>query len=886
MHTAYKITNVLEWKGLSFTIDKSSEKVQIECMDAYGDRIMVGTNKGLLLVYKITPTPGDLKVDIMETRKTFAKKEIKQIAVIEVLGIVISLSDTFISVHELHSLEPLHRLERTKGCTFFAVDLQLRSNPSADTHRSVLMDVERDPSEYVLRLAVFGLKKRVLTYEFSVPSCDWREIKDLPAPENIQMGIWSGKSIFIGSKRDYSLLDEDTGRIAEIYKCSQSQETASGVRIPGNEVLLTFENMSTFVNLQGKPTRNYAINWSDKPLSLEFSYPFIFAVQAKGVEVRNIHSSAYVQMLEFPRAKFFCQWMTNVYIGTPTSCWKLDQLPVQDQIDELMFNEEFTEALAMTKMLTDGELRKKKEVEIQRIHGFHLFHKRSFEAAFTIFADTDIHPQQVIGLFTTLASDDIRAKYTYPFEPIELFKDQLEDALLALVAYLSAKRSEMTKLSDPGDETQRLKRQALNEILDTTLLKCYVEVKPAMVSSLLRLQNCCNIFESEKILKDKAMFAELVTLYNSRKMHIQALDLLMKNKDRPGPLKGLEPTVSYLQRLGPEHIEYILEFSKWVLKADKDAGFAIFAADDFPNLQHLPQDRVCEHLRIHAPELVIQYLEHCIFNWGQMSSKFHNQLVMSYFEDVAGPMQEYIRSLNGKPAAKPGFEPGDLGERRLRLLNFLNSNTSTYSPETLLSRVLNLEGLFEEKAALFGRIGRHDMALSIYVCNIGNRQMAEDYCVRVYDKEKEDAKDVYLSLLKIYLKPGEVDLDAALSLLHQHYQKIDSIKALQLIPANIPVSKLKEFLCSVIGERSRQRRDMQVMRSVHKAEQFQVREELLQYSDRRTTIDDDVCCYTCRKPIKLKAFAVYPNGLVVDLFCLKDPLICPCDNPRCSLIHQ
>ncbi len=35
---------------------------------------MVGTNKGLLLVYKITPTPGDLKVDIMETRKTFAKK--------------------------------------------------------------------------------------------------------------------------------------------------------------------------------------------------------------------------------------------------------------------------------------------------------------------------------------------------------------------------------------------------------------------------------------------------------------------------------------------------------------------------------------------------------------------------------------------------------------------------------------------------------------------------------------------------------------------------------------------------------------------------------------------------------------------------------------------
>ena len=55
----------------------------------------------------------------------------------------------------------------------------------------------------------------------------------------------------------------------------------------------------------------------------------------------------------------------------------------------------------------------------------------------------------------------------------------------------------------------------------------------------------------------------------------------------------------------------------------------------------------------------------------------------------------------------------------------------------------------------------------------------------------------------------------------------------------------------------------------------QVREELLQYSDRRTTIDDDVyvscavdfmlkvvcsCCYVCHKPLRLKAFATYPNG--------------------------
>jgi hypothetical protein len=61
---------------------------------------------------------------------------------------------------------------------------------------------------------------------------------------------------------------------------------------------------------------------------------------------------------------------------------------------------------------------------------------------------------------------------------------------------------------------------------------------------------------------------------------------------------------------------------------------------------------------------------------------------------------------------------------------------------------------------------------------------------------------------------------------------------------------LKEFLCAVIGERSRLKREQQVLRSINKSEQFQVRQELLQYSDRRATIDDDVfvafmTCFQC-----------------------------------------
>ena len=58
-------------------------------------------------------------------------------------------------------------------------------------------------------------------------------------------------------------------------------------------------------------------------------------------------------------------------------------------------------------------------------------------------------------------------------------------------------------------------------------------------------------------------------------------------------------------------------------------------------------------------------------------------------------------------------------------------------------------GFFEEKATLFGRIGRHDQALAIYVTDLKSPRMAEDYCLRTYEKDKENAKDVYLSLLKV-----------------------------------------------------------------------------------------------------------------------------------------
>ena len=38
----------------------------------------------------------------------------------------------------------------------------------------------------------------------------------------------------------------------------------------------------------------------------------------------------------------------QLFIATAIACWRLDQLPVEDQVDELVFNEEYAEALSLT----------------------------------------------------------------------------------------------------------------------------------------------------------------------------------------------------------------------------------------------------------------------------------------------------------------------------------------------------------------------------------------------------------------------------------------------------------------------------------------------------------------------------------------------------------
>lgn len=110
-----------------------------------------------------------------------------------------------------------------------------------------------------------------------------------------------------------------------------------------------------------------------------------------------------------------------------------------------------------------------------------------------------------------------------------------------------------TNIMDVGSSL-KLRRQLL-EIVDTTLLKCYLLTNDALVASLLRLRdNHCHLAESERALKRHHKHAELIILYQTRGLHRKALELLKKHANSSeeigSPLAHHDRTVQYLQHLG------------------------------------------------------------------------------------------------------------------------------------------------------------------------------------------------------------------------------------------------------------------------------------------------------------------------------------------------
>ncbi|OWK09619.1 VPS39 [Cervus elaphus hippelaphus] len=721
--------------------------------------------------------------------------------------------------------ENLHRLD-LHGCNRFEVTLE-KSNKNF----SKKIQQHTETGEEVLRMCV-AVKKKLQLYFWK--DREFHELQgDFSVPDVPKSMAWCENSICVGFKRDYYLIRVDgKGANKELFPTGKQLEPLVAPLADG-KVAVGQDDLTVVLNEEGICTQKCALNWTDIPVAMD--------------------------------------------IGRVS-----ERLPI---------------LLSFQEMKDDSHSEKQQQIHhIKNLYAFNLFCQKRFDESMQVFAKLGTDPTHVMGLYPDLLPTDYRKQLQYPNPLPVLSGAELEKAHLALIDYLTQKRSQLVKKLNDSDHqsstsplmegTPTIKsKKKLLQIIDTTLLKCYLHTNVALVAPLLRLENNhCHIEESEHVLKKAHKYSELIILYEKKGLHEKALQVLVdQSKKANSPLKGHERTVQYLQHLGTENLHLIFSYSVWVLRDFPEDGLKIFT-EDLPEVEALPRDRVLGFLVENFKGLAIPYLEHVIHVWEETGSRFHNCLIQLYCEKVQGLMKEYLLSFPaGKAPVPAGEEEGELGEYRRKLLMFLEIS-SYYDPGRLICD-FPFDGLLEERALLLGRMGKHEQALFIYVHILKDTRMAEEYCHKHYDQNKDGNKDVYLSLLRMYLSPPSVhclgpiklellepqaNLQAALQVLELHHSKLDTTKAINLLPANTQINDIRIFLEKVLEENAQKKRFNQVLKNLLHAEFLRVQEERILHQQVKCIITEEKVCMVCKKKIGNSAFARYPNGVVVHYFCSKE----------------
>lgn len=871
MHDAFEHAVILEKLPL-----------QIECIATFGDSLLVGTRQGHLLLYSVKDGSGDNKfeVELRSSNKLFSKKAIAQLAVVEQLNLLISLSDSVVSVHNLETFALKFNLHKTKGATVFAVNIKERKQSSVF-----------DPSPALeLKLCVSVKRKLQL---FTWRNGEFQELEDLLLPDVAKSVVWSKDSLCVGFKREYSLIKTSTGAQTELFSTGRHLEPTI-TTLPSGELILCRDDISIITDSEGRKTQKQTLTWTDTPTALDYIEPYVIGLLQRYVEIRTISPRALIQSIELPKPRFITQGK-HMYVASTSNVWRLIPVSIPMQIQQLLQDKQFSLALMMADMVVEPEKEKEKRKEsIQNLFAFDMFCQKRFDDSLQLFAQLETDPTHVIGLFPDLLPSEFRKTLEYPTPPPPLTASELEKGCLALVEYLTQKRNDLIKSMEKADIAQKGKNRDTTEetseadvkahknamhrrqIIDTTLLKCYLQTNDALVAPLLRLkENNCHVGECEKVLMKNKKYNELVILYQTKGLHKKALDLLLRQAQKTSsPLRGHQRTVQYLQHLGCEHLKLIFDFSVWVLKAHPDDGLKIFT-EDLPEVEGLPRDKVLAHIEQCAKQLTIRYLEHIIFIWNESKPEFHNKLINCYRERVQLLMREYVDSLpEGDEPVPPGSEPGELGELRGRLL-FLLETSKHYQAQHLLTHFP--ETFYHERALLLGRVGRHEEALAIYIHILHDTKLAEEYCQRNFNEGRDGSKDVYVSLLRMYLEPPEIsgkavkpNIAVALNVLQEHRQKIAIAKALELLPSSTEVREVYAFLLSVLEDKEKKRKNCQVLKSLLFAEHLQIQDQRMHYQARKIVLTDERACRVCHKKIGNSAFAYYPTGEILHYYCCKN----------------
>lgn len=417
-----------------------------------GDKILVGLSSGSLRIYRVTETDeaahpptsspdaneqesgteadGGQKytsADLLREDEKFSRRAITQLAIIKEANILVSLADAYISLHDVQSYSPIEKLERTKGASGFAVT------------SNIVKDAESGIPQIVSRLCV-AVKRKLLLWEWKDMELN-DEVKELSLPASVKSVHWAtGTKLLAGMDQGFSLVDILSQEMTEISKPLSSigpgdvgarfgAVNSTGMSYVGmggwvpkplatklqdDEMLLAKDVNTLFISSEtGRAIEKRQIPWALAPEAIGYSYPYLLALQPatkSALDVRNPETLNLLQTVALPGAAILHVPQPNIslahaakgfLVSSDRVVWRMSARNYDQQIDELVQNGSYDEAISLLNMLEDTLLLDKdgrlRDIKILKARG--LFETRKYQQAFEYFAEARAPPAKVITLF-------------------------------------------------------------------------------------------------------------------------------------------------------------------------------------------------------------------------------------------------------------------------------------------------------------------------------------------------------------------------------------------------------------------------------------------------------------------------------------------------------
>ncbi|KAJ4368822.1 Vacuolar morphogenesis protein 6 [Neocucurbitaria cava] len=437
---------------------KQRDKSKIESILAYGDRVLVGLNSGALRIYRINeqiedvepeqqqtqkqngeqngdqhgeqpepPTPKTKPADLLREEEKFSRRPIQQLAVIKEANILVSLSDGHVSIHDLQTYALQEKLEKTRGATTFAAASNIVKDPDTGI-----------PS-IVSRLAVAVKRKIILwTWQDMEITEDAIEISLIASVKSL---TWAtGTKIVAGMDPGFVMVNIENQEVQDIVKPGALGEaggqagarfgavSSSGIgymgmgswvpkplatRLGEGEMLLAKDVNSLFIDTDGNAIEKRQVPWPSAPETIAYSYPYMLALQppSKGsLEVRNPDTLNLLQSISLPNVTFLHVPQPNIslahagkgfLVASDRCIWRMGAQSYETQIEELVANGRYDEALSLLNMLEDTLLLDKegRVRHIQMLKAQALFDLKKYREAMDLFTEAKAPPARVIALY-------------------------------------------------------------------------------------------------------------------------------------------------------------------------------------------------------------------------------------------------------------------------------------------------------------------------------------------------------------------------------------------------------------------------------------------------------------------------------------------------------